>query len=280
MDKKTEKDVLAKKRKVKRELDWHTAFAEVLQDTFIDYSDVLRFEFEYPLNTKPLEIDVIVIKKKKNITIKLSIAVIFRKFNIVEYKNPNVSLSITGFHKCIAYVRLYCTIKKVKLTDTTLTFVISRYPRKLFQILKTEFNYQIENTSPGVYNIKGDVMPIQIIDTRLLNEDNYFYLKNLRSNIELEKFEKLLFAIHDNPQKDALQAFENTVILANHTNMEELKMSRQEKLLQILREAPGLKEDWIKAEARGKAIAYKEVGLPISEIAKKTGLSQAEIRKL
>lgn len=50
----------------------------------------LIYEKEYNLNTKPLEIDLLVIKKDPNIQIVNEIGKIFRGHNIIEYKSPMV----------------------------------------------------------------------------------------------------------------------------------------------------------------------------------------------
>ena len=63
---------------------WHTAFFEAIQMELDEYSQDLQFTSEYPLNTKPLQIDVVIIKKSRDVVIEKNIASIFRKENIVE----------------------------------------------------------------------------------------------------------------------------------------------------------------------------------------------------
>jgi hypothetical protein len=65
----------------------------------LPYADVLDFDIEHPLTREPLRVDVIIIKKKKNVVIDKNIAVIFRGRNIVEYKSPEDSLTIADFHQ-------------------------------------------------------------------------------------------------------------------------------------------------------------------------------------
>ena len=67
---------------------WHPAFLQAIQLELEDYLDVLTFESEYQLTTEPLKIDVLIIKKKKDVVIEKNIAQIFRQFNVVEYKSP------------------------------------------------------------------------------------------------------------------------------------------------------------------------------------------------
>jgi len=66
---------------------WHPAFYEAIQMELEEYGQDLQFISEYALNTEPLRIDVVIIKKHKDIPIEKNIATIFRKVNILEYKS-------------------------------------------------------------------------------------------------------------------------------------------------------------------------------------------------
>jgi hypothetical protein len=78
---------------------WHPAFFGAIKLELDEYRNVLKFESEHQLTTDPLKIDVVIIKKRRNIEIKKNIARIFQKYNIVEYKSPNVSVSIYDYYK-------------------------------------------------------------------------------------------------------------------------------------------------------------------------------------
>jgi hypothetical protein len=52
------------------------------------YRDDLEIRPEYSLTAEPLKIDCVVIKKAKDAVIKKNIAVIFREWNLIEYKSP------------------------------------------------------------------------------------------------------------------------------------------------------------------------------------------------
>ena len=69
-------------------IDWHTAFFEAIQMELEKYSQGLDFAYEYQLAAKPLKIDVVIIKKPKDVFINKNIASIFRMVNILEYKSP------------------------------------------------------------------------------------------------------------------------------------------------------------------------------------------------
>jgi len=69
-------------------ISWHPAFGQAIRRELEGYLDVLTFESEHQLATEPLKIDVLIIKKEKNVVIEKNIARIFRAFNVVEYKSP------------------------------------------------------------------------------------------------------------------------------------------------------------------------------------------------
>jgi len=58
-------------------ISWHPAFVQAIQLELEDYLDVLTFEMEHQLTTEPLKIDVLIIKKTKDVVIKKNIGQIF-----------------------------------------------------------------------------------------------------------------------------------------------------------------------------------------------------------
>jgi hypothetical protein len=56
---------------------WHPAFAQAIEHELENAKDALTFETEYQLTTEPLRIDVLIVKKKKNVVIEKNIGQIF-----------------------------------------------------------------------------------------------------------------------------------------------------------------------------------------------------------
>lgn len=143
---------------------WHPAFFGSLQIEFEKEADNLIFENEHQLSTKPMAIDVLIIKKVTANPIKKNIGRIFRKHNIIEYKSPDDYLSIDNFYKVYGYTCFYkydtSTIDEIKITDITITFVSEGYPRKLIEHLKKVKKYEIFKYENGIYYVKGDIIPI------------------------------------------------------------------------------------------------------------------------
>lgn len=186
-----------KKENHKPLLQWHPAFYAGIQIEFEKEKDKLIFENEHHLGTKPKEIDVLIIKKNSNYKIKKNIGRIFRKHNIIEYKSPDDYLSIDDFYLVYAYACLYkCdtpSIDEISIEDITITFVSSKYPKSLLTHLKDIRKFSIEKKENGVYYVKGDFFPIQIICTKELSDTTNLWLHNLRNDItEKSTISKLL----------------------------------------------------------------------------------------
>ena len=92
-------------------LQWHPAFYADLQIEFRELlnreKEKLKFEREYLLSSKPMAIDVLIIKKKNAEPIHKNIGKIFRQYNIIEYKSPSDSLSVDDFYKVYGYTNSF-----------------------------------------------------------------------------------------------------------------------------------------------------------------------------
>ena len=91
----------------KKPFQWHPANYAGLQIEFEDEKEYLSFEDEHQLGTKPMAIDILIIKNTEGYKVKKNIGRIFRKYNIIEYKSPDDYLSIDDFYKVYGYTCFY-----------------------------------------------------------------------------------------------------------------------------------------------------------------------------
>ena len=61
----------------------------------------LEFKREYNLSKKPLQMDLLIIEKRKNAQIQNEIGTIFRGHNVIEYKSPDDGMTIDDFFKTL-----------------------------------------------------------------------------------------------------------------------------------------------------------------------------------
>jgi hypothetical protein len=162
-----------------------------------------------------LRIDLAVIKKLKNIPIEKNIAAIFRSENLLEYKSPDDYVSTADFYKVYGYACLYAALNAIPITEITITFVESRKPKKLLEHLKEVRNYKVEEKGAGIYQVTGDIIPIQIIDSRELSEDDNLWLRGLSKDLEIRSAQAILKAGSEKAKKMPLGAYMQVILNAN-----------------------------------------------------------------
>ncbi len=177
-------------------VQWHPGFVAAMNLELAKNRNDLIFVKEYNLNTKPLEVDLLVIKKDKCVATDNEIGAIFRGHNIVEYKSPQDHLDIDTFYKVGAYASLYKsygeTVDSIKADDITVSLVRDAKPVELFRYFE-KHQYTITTPYRGVYYIEGMVLfPTQIIVTKELERDTHIWLKVLSDRIEKRDMEELL----------------------------------------------------------------------------------------
>ena len=170
---------------------WHEPFFYALKLELYDYRDVLTFKNEHKLSEEALRIDVLVVKKNKDVKIKKNIGTNFREHNIFEFKSETDGLYTHDYNKALGYVFLYLAFNKVGIEKITLNFVTSKIPETLFKYLKSR-NFKIIVKEVGVYEIIGDQIPIQVIVTKNLELEENTFLKSLRSNLKTMELEYTL----------------------------------------------------------------------------------------
>ena len=186
-------------------VQWHPGFVAAMNLELAKNRDDLIFEKEYNLNTKPLEIDLLVIKKNSNISIDNEIGKIFRGHNIFEYKSPEDHLDIDVFYKVGAYASLYKsygkTVDSIKADDITVSMVREAKPSGLFRYFN-EHGYMVSNPYSGIYYINAKVLfPTQIIVTKELIRDDHIWLRSLSEKLAKNDMKELIKQISHITQK-------------------------------------------------------------------------------
>jgi len=272
-------------------LQWHPAFLQAIQMELSDYRDFLEFRYEYQLTSEPLRIDLLIIKKTRDVAINKNIARIFRSDNVVEYKSPEDYLSVKDFWKVCAYANFYASITPgVDLSDVTLTFVGSRHPRKLLRYLTGIRGYSVEETSPGIYRVSGDYLPIQIIESGKLPESENLWLKSLRDDLKIDDAKAILQARQK--QEVSLDAYMDILLRGNpETFLEVQNMARRPTFEEVFTKA-GIIPEWLERGRKqgreegfekGKEIIARNLmrrGMSVEEIAQVAELPVEKIRAL
>lgn len=161
-----------------------------------EYLDYMQ---EYNLSSKPLEMDLLIVKKIKEIETKNEIGRIFRKHNIIEYKSPDDSMNVNTFLKVVAYACLYKTqeehVDDIVLDEITITLVRKRKPIKLFRWFRDN-GYGVEEKYQGIYYInKEGCFPTQVVVSKEVNKENQKWLTLLHDDLDREDAERVVLQV-------------------------------------------------------------------------------------
>ena len=209
-------------------LQWHPAIYSGLQIELQEDKDNLIFENEHQLSAKPMEIDVLIVKKEKALPVKKNIGRIFRMHNIIEYKSPTDYLSIDDFYKVYGYACFYKAdtgnSNEILIDEITITFVSYKYPIKLINHLKKDRGYLVTEIEKGIYYVQGDYIPIQIIVASQLTEEQNLWLKNLTDHMDgTASAEKLIIEYEKHKNSNLYKAAMDIIVRANSETFKEVK---------------------------------------------------------
>lgn len=213
-----------------RKIQWHPGFVAAMNLEFAMSREELIFQKEYNLNTRPLEVDLLIIKKEPSVQIDNEIGAVFRGHNIMEYKSPEDCLGVDAFYKSMAYASLYKSYGKTederKADDITVSLLREAKPAGLFRYF-TEHGYEISCIYKGIYYIKGNVLfPTQIVVTRELDSASHMWFRALTGKMEKEEMRGLLEKIcqlKGKEDKEYADSILEVSIGANKQVVEELK---------------------------------------------------------
>jgi len=194
---------------------WHEAFYEALQLELHEYKDLLKFDNEYRLSEEALRMDVLVIKKNKDVQIGKNIGSLFKGHNIFEYKSESDSFSRWDYNKILGYALLYSSFENVPLSDITISISLTMYPRELVKDLENERGFKLRNLGDGIYYVDGDIVPIQILESKNLSPESNIFLRNLRSNLSTNEMFKTLQSYKEYKTLDDKNMYLDRLVKAN-----------------------------------------------------------------
>lgn len=273
---------------------WHPAFVSAMELEFREERAGLAFEKEHNLNTKPLQIDLLIIRKEECVSLSNEIGKIFRKFNILEYKSPEQHLDVDVFYKAEAYACLYKSygesVNERKADEITVSLVREAKPEGLFRYFR-ERGVRVEEAYPGIYYIFGEVLfPTQIIVGKELDRRQHSWLRFLSGSMEMEDMRLMLEGMRRLEDKFDRELADSVLEVGIRENRELIKQlmgddNMSEALLEIMepmiieirRQA---KTEGIEQGIRCLVDAFRDYGHSDEEIKeaiiKKYGLSEEE----
>jgi hypothetical protein len=201
-------------------------------------------------------------------------------------KSPGDYLSVKDFLKVYAYACLYAAITpETELSGITLTLVEQRRPRRLINYLTGERGYGGEESSPGIYTVVGDYLPIQIIETKRLPVEENLWLRSLTNDLEAGAARNILEAGKGAVGDAPMSAYMDVLLRANpRAFMEAWNMAKSKRTFEEVFTEAGIIPQWIE---RGKEQGKKEIarnllamGWAVENVAKTTELPLEKVHSL
>jgi hypothetical protein len=157
---------------------------------------------------------------------------------------------VVDFYKVYGYACLYTSLNRIPITGLSLSFIESRYPKKLLDHLRNVRGFAVEKTAPGIYTVRGDVLPIQVIDSSRLPAEENLWLKSLTNKLDASAFNRLSGEVTRQGKYARISAYLQVIAQANPEAIKEtMEMGKTLTLEKVLEDA-----GWIaKWEARGIA---------------------------
>ena len=223
-------------------IQWHPAFVGGIELALRRYKMELTFESEHNLSKKPLQMDMLIIKKNLETKIDTTIGRIFKKHNVLEYKSPKDGLNIDDFYKVIAYACLYKSltshVNEISGNEISISLFRDKRPAKMFQELK-KLGFGVAEKYKGVYYVSGILeMPTQVIVTSELDDADSVGLRILTDNPKEEDilaFAQIGKTLRDKGDRENADAVLQVSVSANKATYDEMKR-RYPEMCEALRE--------------------------------------------
>lgn len=211
-------------------IQWHPAFVSSVELALRAYKHELIFESEHPLSKRPLQMDMLVVKKNPDLEIDNAFGRIFKSHNVLEYKNPEDGLSIDDFYKVMAYACLYKSlashVDEIPGDEISISLFRDKPPVQMFQNIK-KLGGVIEEKESGIYSITGMInMPAQVVVTSDLKDTDSVALRILSKHAKQEDvlaFTEMIGSLKEKDDRENADAVYQVSSTANRGLYEELK---------------------------------------------------------
>lgn len=237
---------------------WHQAFVGAMHCELEEDLDKLDFYPERSITKKPLQIDLLVIKKKKNDKLKSRIGKLLTEYNILEYKSPDDHLGAKALFQAFTYACYYkSTFDEGECRSSNVTVMLIRngYPGELVEYLKRR-GCTVEEQEPGIYRISGDpFFNLMILASGEMKAEDYTWLNSLRRNFTKNDYKRLSDKADSIADKASLESVLNVV-----ENIESIR--------QYLKEGEGM-SILLQREQKGRQEGRQELIQELLELQKK-----------
>ena len=175
--------------------DWHAGFEAALRIETHKYGNRVHIRTEEEIGEVPPRTDFVILIEDERVEFEKAIFKIFRRINILEYKNPHDSLNERVLRKVCGYANLYIGVAEHEgdrpAGEVTLSIFRAVKNPELFSML--EKNGNLVRTAPGIYRVTGITdLPFQIIITDELDGEEYAAYRALTDKAKEADVERII----------------------------------------------------------------------------------------
>ena len=186
---------LKKLRAVPRS-DWHAGFEALLRIEAHKYADLVHIHTDEEIGEDPPRTDFVILVEDEKIEWEKAIFRIFRKINILEYKNPHDSLNERVLRKVCGYANLYIGVAEHEgerpADQVTISIFRAVKNPELFKGMEKDGTL-VRDDTPGIYHVKGYTnLPFQIIITGELKGEEYSAYRALTDKADEADVERII----------------------------------------------------------------------------------------
>ena len=209
-------------------VEYHYGFYGAIHAEYEPTHVKMEYLQEHELGDEPVRLDMLLLKlEQKRLTDP--IGSFFRGHNVLEYKSPEDSLTISDFYKAQGYALLYKGLEEhaddIPLSELTVSVFRHAYPREMFRKLRDQ-GITIQEAFHGVYRVSGPLsVQTQVVVTSQLPEGSYSTFKVLAKHASQEDILTVLnMAVEDDVRmSDYIRAIMNVSVVINESTIRAIK---------------------------------------------------------
>ena len=176
--------------------DWHAGFEALLRIETHKYENKVHIRTEEEIGVVPPRTDFVVLVEDEQVEFEKEIFKIFRKVNILEYKNPHDSLSERVIRKVCGYANLYIGTAEHEgdrpAEQVTVSIFRAVKNPELFRNME-ENGTLVQSEAPGIYRVVGIAdLPFQIVITGELKGEEYAAYRALTDRADAVDVEQMI----------------------------------------------------------------------------------------
>ena len=179
--------------------DWHAGFEALLRIETHKYADLVHISTEEEIGEVSPRTDFVILVEDEQVEWEKAIFRIFRKINILEYKNPHDALNRRVIRKICGYANLYIGVAEheEERPEDQVTLSIFRAVKnpELFEEMEKDGTL-VRDEIPGIYHVKGYTnLPFQIIITGELEGADYAAYRALTDKADAADVERIIESV-------------------------------------------------------------------------------------